>query len=475
MSKIFEKLRHSVTRLLTAPTEELGRWARFAQFQMQLWRFCARRLKEHNANTMAAALAFRTIFALIPTLVLILLVLKAAGVLQPGDILRSVLDQAGLAQIAVTPDRAAAPTRPATAPAAREQNAQPTSAPVREPASLGTWITDLVAGLERQLTLGSLGPAGAVLLIWSALALMTTIERSLNRIFQAPRTRSLAKRILLYWSLVTFVPIALLAAGFVAGKTAQVFEDASGLSWLFSFVGWAGPIIVGVLVLSAVYIYMPNTKVRFAAAVGGAAIAVPLWLIAKEAFALYVTEIVGQSLVYGVYGALGLIPLFLVWLHLSWLLFFFGAELAHTAAHLKQLRSAEIAEDMLPAAWDLLAVAVAVAAPYVGGRGSVSLAEISDKVNLPEELAHRLIECLQQQGVVCPVEATRGQAYVLARPADRVQVTQILEAVRPQGQDAPTDRYDPQIARSVGTVRNAAQAALATMTLADVMRVPEEN
>ncbi|HOF18533.1 MAG TPA: hypothetical protein PK082_06460, partial [Phycisphaerae bacterium] len=102
MIRFAGKLRRRVGNLLAAPGEELGSWARLAQYQFHLWRFCLRRLREHNAMAMSAALSFRTIFALVPTLVLAFLALRAAGVM--GDArqsLRDLMERGGLTQIAL--------------------------------------------------------------------------------------------------------------------------------------------------------------------------------------------------------------------------------------------------------------------------------------------------------------------------------------------------------------------------------------
>src|SRR5262245_56815112 len=91
-----------ILRLVTRPGEELGRLARFVQFQIRLWRFCAARLHTNNLPAIAAALSFRTIFALIPFLVLAFLAAGALGVIDDSkQSLRSFLEASGFSQIGV--------------------------------------------------------------------------------------------------------------------------------------------------------------------------------------------------------------------------------------------------------------------------------------------------------------------------------------------------------------------------------------
>ena len=322
--KWLNAVKQHVVGMLTSPGRELGRGARFVQFQVRLWHLCVRRLKANNAMAMSSALSFRTIFAMVPAIVLGVVALKSFGGLDDGkQALRKVLDRSGFTEIVVY-------TKPRGAPA---PGSSPASAPATRPTrvvNVAGEIEKVVREVEAKLTFGTLGPIGVALLVWSALTLLTTMERSLNRIFGAQRSRSLGRRVMLYWSAMTLGPIALAVAGY-AGERAAALFDAGGLGWLLAAVGWVQPIVVGIALLTAIYQLMPNTKVGLGAALGGAVLAYPLWLIAKWGFGTYVRELVGTG---NLYGSLGLLPLFLLWLNLSWYLFLFGAEIAHTAGTL---------------------------------------------------------------------------------------------------------------------------------------------
>jgi len=463
MIRFAGKLRRRVGNLLAAPGEELGSWARLAQYQFHLWRFCLRRLREHNAMAMSAALSFRTIFALVPTLVLAFLALRAAGVM--GDArqsLRDLMERGGLAQIALVREEPA--TQPATAPQESAASEGPLATQPVQGASVADRLEEVISGVERQLTLGKLGAVGVVLLVWTAVTLLTTIERSLNRIFQAPRARSLPRRVLLYWSVITFVPLAAASTSYVGQRALALAGTVPGVAWLIGSVGWIGPILVNILLLAAVYTFLPNTKVTFRAALAAAVVAVPLWHAAKWAFALYVTLVARNSL----YGALGLIPLFLFWLNLSWMIFLFGAELSHTAANLKRLRSAEEADKILLSPWDVLAAAVAAARPFAAGQGPATRERIVEAMNLPDEPVHRLLTRLCRANVLCEADTPRGEAYAPARPLDQLRVVEILDCARTDDEGAPAGRYADELAGAIDAVRRSADRAIETLTLADL-------
>lgn len=451
--KLFDHIKQHIERLLTAPGEEMGHWSKFARFQVQLWRFCARRLWENNVAAMSAALSFRTIFAMIPSIVLAVLVLKSVGVLEDGkDSLRDFLSGAGVSRIAIVGDEAAGDVTSSGSEQEKVFN-------------VADEIEAIVDDVEAKLTIGRIGPVGVALLIWTALTLLTTVERSLNRIFEAPRQRPVARRVLLYWSVLTLGPLVLIVVEYASRKATQLVEGMPGLSWVLGASAWAAPIVVGVLVLGAVYKHMPNTHVQFRSAIGGAAVAVPLWLLAKWGFAIYVSRLVGTG---NLYGALGLLPLFMIWLNLSWLIFLFGAQLAHTAVNLAELEIAEKAVGSEPGPSDLLAAAIAVAQPYQAGRGPVSVDDIAKRLSLTSAIAQRLLDRLDSAMIVSVVENDTGVSYVLRRPAEKIAILDIAGIDEKLQESFGMAVYAPDIRQAVEKAWAHARSAVGDFTLADL-------
>ena len=456
--KRIEALHRRIRALLTAPRTELGRWARFCRYQIQLWRFCARRLHEHNARAMSSALSFRTIFALIPVLLLGLLVTKSLGLRKYGEAgLRRLLSGGAFDQLVHV--------------GGSETATAPTTVPASQPAAItvADIIAEQVARAQEKLTFGTVGPVGVVLLIWSALALLETMEGSLNRIFGAPRGRSLARRVLLYWSALTLGPVLLAATAYLSGQAASAFQGTPGLSWMLAAANRLGPAVVGIILLAALYKLMPNTPVRYRAAAAGALVAVPLWLLAKWALGLYVSHVVVRG---SLYGALGLLPLFLLWLNVSWLIFLFGAELAATAANLERMASAERAESLLLGPWDLAAAALVVARAYARGAGAARLEEVATALNLPTPSVRRLLEKLRAAGIILRAEDNQAEAYVLGRPAETIGLGELLELSDHQrAQDGGA--YHPSVAAALERARRQQHGALEGMTLAEVLASEE--
>jgi membrane protein len=442
-------------RLVTRPGEELGRLARFVQFQIRLWRFCAARLHTNNLPAMAAALSFRTIFALIPILVLAFLAAGALGVIDDSkQSLRAFLEASGFSQIGVVAEETSQPS----------SRAAPASAP--EAINVADEILQLVERVESKLTVQRIGPIGAALLIWTALSLLSTMEQSLNRVFGAARSRSTIRRVLLYWSAMTLGPIMVALAIFVSQRAMFTAKEVPLLSLIVGPLIWLGPTLVGILVLTATYILLPNTAVNRKAALGGATVAVLFWLIARWAFAVYVDRFVLKG---NLYGILGVIPLFLLWLNLSWLIFLFGAELAHTAANIRRLNLPEEDEPQIVTSDDALAVTLCVLRRYECGDGAATRDLIASNVRAGGEALHWLIERLADRGVLCRVDDKDGRHYLPARPSDKITVAEVLGAADPDGHStAGGSKQLDGIPQMVAQVRERMQSGLRDLTLADL-------
>jgi membrane protein len=456
--KNIRQLMQQLEQALSNPREEFGRFTRFIFFQIELWRFCVRRLRENNVMAMGAALSFRTIFAMIPVLALALLVMKSVGALEDSRAgLHRFLEASGFTQIITVQE-----TQPAT-------DTAPGESPPGEIINVADRIEEVVDNVSSKLTFQRIGPVGGALLIWTALTLLTTMEESLNRIFGARSDRSTPRRVLLYWSTMTLGPIVLAVASYLGQRTVDTVRGAPGASWLIMALGWVGPIVVGVIVLALVYALLPNTSVRFQAAVGGAAVAVPLWLVAKWGFSLYVRNLVAKG---NIYGVLGLLPLFLMWLNLSWWIFLFGAQLAHTAANLSEMRMAERAGKLVLGPSDLLAAALAIARNYQAGQGPMTRDAMTAVLNLPADAIQSLIDRLDAGGLLIRVDREAESGYLLSKPPNQLAVLDVISVGDPRGSTSASAECDEQIAAAIAGIRARTRSPVEGLTLSDLLDQP---
>lgn len=170
-----------------------------------------------------------------------------------------------------------------------------------------------------------LGAAGVMALLGSALALVFTIDRTLNAIWRVRKRRPLAHSMLLYWTVITLGPLLMGASlvvmsEFVAVSRGVAPEGAGNLRWLFAsleflLLAWA---------VSALYRFVPYTQVRWRHAwVGGVWVAAATE-VARRVLAYYFGQMPTYSVVYGAFAT---VPILLVWIYLAWSIVLMGAVL----------------------------------------------------------------------------------------------------------------------------------------------------
>lgn len=178
--------------------------------------------------------------------------------------------------------------------------------------------------VERSAELTS---AGTLFLIITALLLMLTIERSLNRIWRVAKPRGITGRLLTYWSVLTLGPLlmgaSLALTSYLAALPLLAPEAMRGV--LQEFFLNITPFLVALIGFALVFLVVPNRRVRLGHALAGAFLSAVLFELAKRGFVLYLTHFPTYE---KLYGALAAVPIFLVWIYVSWVVVLLGASVA---------------------------------------------------------------------------------------------------------------------------------------------------
>ncbi|BCX80986.1 membrane protein [Methylomarinovum caldicuralii] len=278
------------------------------------WRYFWHRFGESHCTHSAAALSYTTLLALVPLLALSLAIFTAFPAFHEiSDRLMDALFEQ-------------------LVPAARETIQQ---------------YVYTFADKAKKLT----GP-GILFLIVTALMLMITIEKSLNEIWRAPPYRAIHRRLLVYWSVLTLGPLLLGAAVAVTSRLmAQahwgMVGPAFGLLKLLPFLFEA-------VAFTLLYLVVPNARVKVRLAVAGGALSAALFELAKAGFTAYITRFPTYE---AIYGALAAVPIFLVWLYLSWMVTLAGAQFTfclHTFRDGAEENAVPVPEHDLDLAYGLL-------------------------------------------------------------------------------------------------------------------------
>jgi membrane protein len=176
---------------------------------------------------------------------------------------------------------------------------------------------------------------GGVALGVTAIAILATIERAFNQIWHVKQKRPLLKRMLVYWALITLAPlligISLTATSYLFAATSEVVGVIPGKKMLYTLAS----ILLTTCAFSLLYIFVPNRAVVWRDACWGGLAAGMLFELAKRIFAAFIIQMPNYTLVY---GAVAVIPIFLIWVYTSWLITLFGAVLVASLPMVKYER-----------------------------------------------------------------------------------------------------------------------------------------
>ena len=308
----------------------------------------------------ASALAYVTILALIPMLAVIVSITSGILKKQGEDSIDRFLVKAVVSATSAGAQQSkptgsaherSTPAETNSAPAAGETSAQGTNdlaaAAVENGAStnaLSAFAKDVKTVEARHAIAhyihqfiqntrsGALGVTGSVLLIFVAISMLSRIEDTFNDIWGVARGRSWFMRVILYWAVISLVPVLLVVALGLA--TGPHLESSKRMLSTMPFVGHfvmpivfqLAPIAVLCLTFALIYVLIPNTKVQWSAALVGGLVSGILFHLNNVVSVLYVSRVVSNS---RIYGSLGLVPVFMVGLYLGWLILLFGAQVAY--------------------------------------------------------------------------------------------------------------------------------------------------
>ena len=178
----------------------------------------------------------------------------------------------------------------------------------------------------------AIGSAGLTLLVITALALVLTIDRTLNRIWRVRKPRPLAQRVLIYWAAITLGPLALGVSLWVTSYALSASRGLVGampgsLSVLLSVVQFA----LLAVTMAGLFHFVPNAPVRWRHAWAGALFVAVAFEFAKDALGWYLQAVPAYSMIYGAFAS---VPILLLWVYVVWVIVLLGAVIAAYAPSL---------------------------------------------------------------------------------------------------------------------------------------------
>lgn len=364
-------------------------------------RFALQQIRTSQAPEMAANLAFRTLFGMLPVLVVGTVLTRAILGDEFLDLVHRVIEAMGLHSVSVVPADGSA----------------------KDGVPLGPWLESL-AREAASIDLSAIGVVGALAVVFSAVWTMVAIESSFNAIYRAPQGRSLVRRVLIYWFVLTAgpvlfaaIPLALRAAADVLGSdsapallAARIFSSVGGFVSLW-------------FLLAAAYATVPNTRVDVRSAILGAFVATALVEVGKQFLG---ASLAGSFAASRLYGSLGLVPLFMLWVYLMWLVVLFGLQTAAILQGLagggRRLATASAPDCFEPA--QAIPCYRAVCEGFHGGRGA-SIDTIVRACGLAPATVRGVLALFEKHGLVHRIEGGGGR-FAPSKPPAEITLAEVL-------------------------------------------------
>ena len=283
---------------------------------------------------------------------------------------------------------------------------------------------------------------GVVLLFWSVLKLLTNIELSFNHIWGIKSPRTLQRRFADYLAICVMCPIILVLANSVSGFVAFYLVKITDSVPFFST--FMGPIVSSLIRLipyvlmwflfAFLYIVVPNTAVSFPAGIVGGIIGGTVYQIVQWA---YLHFQIGISKAGAIYGSLSALPLFLVWLQISWVIVLLGAEIAYAFQNLSFYEREPQVSNLNRYGKNVLSISIAslVVKYFLSESRPTPAQEIIETLDLPPRLANELLFDLTEAGVLTSIqdEATKAHRYQPGRDPHALTVESVMSALEKTG------------------------------------------
>ena len=233
---------------------------------------------------------------------------------------------------------------------------------------------------------------GVIFLAVTALAMMVTFDRVMNDIWRVKNRRPLAQRVLIYWAILTLSPLligaSLSASSYVWSMSADTLRQLPRS--IRGALDYA-PVIISGFAYAALFVFVPNRTVAWRDALIGGFIAAILAEIFKHSFG----EFVSRGTTGSIYGAFAVLPLFLIWIYLSWYVVLFGAAITAT---LPRLRATRFSDELL--AGNQFITAVALLKALLQAKQDKAPAELARQIRMSIDETEQLLEALEKLGYV---------------------------------------------------------------------------
>lgn len=289
---------------------------------------------------------------------------------------------------------------------------------------------------------GMIAGIGVVVLFWSVIKVLSHIENAFNHIWGV-RSRTFIRKLSDYLTIMLICPVLVILSGSV---TVFITSQVSAISDKFGLLQMVGPaIFIGLKLLpyaliwvlfTLVYIIMPNTRVRFDGALLAGVIAGTAYQAVQAAYIHFQIIVAKYNAIYGSFAAL---PLFLLWLQISWIIVLIGAEISHAYQNSDRVDETAGGREMSIFRTRLMALTICrhVVGLFHQGRPAQTATQIADELALSPALVDNLSDLLVKGNILVKIggDSDNGSALQPARDIGRLTVNAVVAALEDVGKN----------------------------------------
>lgn len=281
---------------------------------------------------------------------------------------------------------------------------------------------------------------GLIMLLWTVINLVNSIEITFNRIWEVKKARSMYRKITDYFSMLLLMPILIVISGglsiFVSTMLKQI-DDFVLLAPIMKFSIRLIPYLLTSLMFTGLYIFMPNTKVK----IKHALIAGILAGTAYQAFQfLYINSQMWVSKYNAIYGSFAALPLFLLWLQISWTICLFGAELTYAGQNIQSFSFEQDTRNISRRYRDFISILIMslIAKRFANNEVPYTAIEISKEHKIPIRLTNQILYKLQEINLIHEVvtdEKSEEIGYQPSMDINKLNVAVLLDRLDTYGSE----------------------------------------
>jgi len=319
----------------------------------------------------------------------------------------------------------------------------------------------------------TLGVIGTIMLIYLVIRLLGNIERTFNDIWGTVTQRSIIRKFTDYLSIVVVFPLfVLVAATGTAALTSHKFllmlENLGSAGIMIKYLLRYTPYLFLWLAFIIIYMVMPNAKVSFVSALAGGIIGGSLWQIVQWFYFHFQVSISRYNAIYSTLAAL---PVFLIWLQLSWMVLLFGAELVFAHQMVRSYRFIESSALIGRRATELVGLNIVcmIAKNFIEGKKPLGPGQISESLGISPQFIQPIISSLLKSGII-HTSSDESNSLLLSRAPEKISTFEVLKSISGgSGIEINTSRISPEVYSFIEEIERTIKTRYSDHTIADLV------